>query len=94
MRQQFKFYQMFKHITVSRGLICVPKIKIKRSKSVNDELLCELIIKTVLQYPKIYPENKCKQIYILSNDPEQRRLLEKYLKIHSSRFWKIFKFLL
>lgn len=94
MRQQFKFYQMFKHITVSRGLICMPKIKIKRSKPVNDELLCELVIKTVLQYQKIYPENKCKQIYILSNDPEQRRLLEKYLKIHSSRFWKIFKFLL
>jgi len=94
MKQQFKFYQMFKHITVSRGLICMPKIKIKRSKSVNDELLCEHVIKTVLEYPKFYEENKCKQIYILSNDAEQRRLLNKYLKIHTSRFWKMFKFFL
>lgn len=94
MKQQFKFYQMFKHITVSRSLICMPKIKVKRNKSVNDEILCEHVIKTILEYTNIYPENKCKQIFILSNDEEQRRLLNKYLKIHTSRFWKFFKFML
>lgn len=94
LRQQFKFYQLFQYRTISRGLICMPNIIIKRNKEINDNIICEHIIKKILEYPVIYPENKCKQIYILSNDPEQRRLLEKYLKIHTNRFLKFFRFLL